>query len=729
MKRLAVGASLLLGLASLARQPVTVEGSGVIPMTRRQAQAADTCGPRRIVEIREADPAIDPVHHAEVLARFIRAAGAPDTAVLLGPDVVLDFSEIAELPVAIARCVTIQSVASFDAVPAGMTTAKAIVAIPEARSSTADGPLLRFGPHRSAGDAVFLEARCTASPGDQADHIRLSGFRIHGPSFGQQRAKDVGILVSRCVDINIGNMELAGFGGDAIRVEDDPDEYVTPESREPPWELRTMEGVCQEPPYNGANGRIGVPSQVRIHDSYIHHNQQPQTAFDSEAGGHGVTVTDGAYAEIARNVFSANHHAIAGGGTMGGFEATQNLILRYGGVEEDGAFTVRTHTIDVGGTGDNGFNGWSGARTLFVFNAFQYNADNAIYVRGSPRCGIHIAQNVFPHHGLENDWGADALRLQYRQDIGAIQLGPGNQINTQTYGRYGICDFDGDGVDDLFLATGVSWWFSGRGQFPWRFMAQRTEQLSDLRLGYFDEDTRCDVLAENDNAWIVSSGGTEPWARLGDQHAPLSEVVFGRFDLAARVTQADRPRRATHAFWRTRNGQWQVTTLTGSDQGWRDVQRSGLQMNALRFGDFDGDGVTDVLAVDRGRWAFSSGGAKPWQPLNASLGTNLRGLIVADIDNNGIDDVIRMTYKTTPIGSGRWTATYVWEVSRDGRTAWQPLKEYSWNMLAGAVAPHVYAGGFGPVGRDAILTLGVDGIGHFFAPVDTSPDWTSTFPY
>ena len=41
---------------------------------------------------------------------------------------------------------------------------------------------------------------------------------------------------------------------------------------------------------------------------------------------------------------------------------------------------------------------------------------------------------------------------------------------------------------------------------------------------------------------------------------------------------------------------------------------SGFPMSALRFGDFDGDGVTDVLAKENGRWAISSGAALPWEP-------------------------------------------------------------------------------------------------------------------
>jgi hypothetical protein len=35
-----------------------------------------------------------------------------------------------------------------------------------------------------------------------------------------------------------------------------------------------------------------------------------------------------------------------------------------------------------------------------------------------------------------------------------------------TFGEYfSQCDFDGDGIDDLFLATGETWWYSSSGKF------------------------------------------------------------------------------------------------------------------------------------------------------------------------------------------------------------------------------------------------------------------------
>ena len=780
MKKLMLLASCLFAAIGVAR--ASSDSEVVVPAPRALVPVqADECpARRRVIEIRTADPGADAAHHRAMRDRFVANARGPNTTILLGPTVVLDFSDVPaeSLPVEIGRCVTIRSVARFArpdrperpgradevrdprrststrdagrrseidaAATRGIPEVRGEVAtevlgerqppaaIPSGRSSTSRGPLLKFGSHRSAGDEAFLQARCYPDNEGQADHIVISGFRLIGPSLGQQQHGDRGIVIIKCVDIEISNMEVAGWGGEGIKIQDEHDEY--PESE---WNLRGQPGACNEPPHNGPGGRIASPDQVRIVDNYIHHNQQPRTTWDNHTGGYGVQVTYGAYARIARNLFSANRHAIEGGGNMGGYEALENLVLRYGGIHYDGPITFRTHQFDIHGTGDNGFGGFAGARTRYSYNAFQFGADNAIAIRGSPRCGIEISNNIFPHDGFEDDWGDDAVKLEYRSDIGSrIKLGPSNTINYNSYGKWAVCDFDGDGIDDLFLPTGVSWWFSGMGEFPWRFLAQRNERLERLRFGYFDADNKCDVVTESNGAWMMSSGGTGAWYRLGQAYAPFSQVHFGRFDPNVTDARPGVTRRTTHAFWRTPQGEWKITTLSGSAQGWRHLGSSRVPMNELAFGDFTGDGVTDVLSVQRGRWAISPSGAGTWQNLNPSLGDGVAGLRFADIDHNNIDDVIRLRYKALPVGLGT-RETYEWEVSYNGTGTWKPLRTYSWltagNFVASTTTIHVFAGRFGTAPGAGILTVDRGGTGRFFAPLEAregrSRDWNSTFNY
>src|SRR5687768_9436916 len=98
----------------------TIAGKWKIPdefMGVRDQPPEAPCPPgeRRVVEIREADPHVDKVHHDLMRKRLVEAVLVPNTTVLLGPNVVLDFSDAPEdqLPISIRSCVTLMSVSSF----------------------------------------------------------------------------------------------------------------------------------------------------------------------------------------------------------------------------------------------------------------------------------------------------------------------------------------------------------------------------------------------------------------------------------------------------------------------------------------------------------------------------------------------------------------------------------------------------------------------------------------
>jgi hypothetical protein len=698
--------------------------------------ACPTSG-RRVIEIREADPAVDKAHHDQMRSCLIDAVAVPNTTVLLGPNVVLAFSDApdTDIPLSFASCVTLMSVSSFPPVafptsscdeptivrkpsppPAGAAELQTRFAPQSARTPHSLGPLLKFGPTRKRikspkdiffppdYEKVFLDVR-TIGGFAANDNVRISGFRLHGPSFGQQHTDEIGILITRSLNVEVSNMEIAGWGGQGIQVVDDP-----------------ADGPGQESPNNREGERIGRPEQVRIFNNYIHHNQHPRTAFNSHTAGYGVETNHGSWAQIYENVFDFNRHAIAAAGDAGGYEAHRNLVLKGGGIHYDGAVTFHTHEFDIHGTGDNGFGGRASVQTWYSHNSFQYLNDNAIKIRGRPALRIFIGDNIFAHEGLEDDWGDDAIAVDDRDDLDVIEIKSGNTIDFDSYGKYGVGDFDGDGIDDLFLATGRTWWFSSFGEFPWSYLSLRNERLSQLRLGYFDADLRCDLLTESGGAWVISSGGTGPWVSLGAFGVPLSEVVFGRFDPDIRDHRPEATRRTTHAFRRASDGQWFVTPLTVAD--WRPVQSSSFPLSKLRFGDFTGDGVTDVLAVEGGRWAISESARSGWKTLNPHLSDDVRSLFFADLDHDNIDDIIKLEKTSVGLAS-----RLTWWVSESGRSRWRKLKTY--NVLGSTTVG--FAGRFGAAPGGAVLLIDPARIGHFFSEaeraVGASPDWNSLFKY
>jgi hypothetical protein len=368
---------------------------------------------------------------------------------------------------------------------------------------------------------------------------------------------------------------------------------------------------------------------------------------------------------------------------------------------------------------------------------------------------------VFPHKKLL-DWGGlipnlfnptasyPAIHLS-QFSVSAAPSGPDviatgdlrNITNTDSFGDYySQCDFDADGVDDLFLATGATWWFSSSGRFHWSFLNTSSKRLKELRFGYFDDDERCDVLTESggDGFWQISSGGTGGWQPFPRPQggivqgfgAPLKDVVFGRFN----PNDLSHSRRTTHAFWRKSNGEWHITPLWNPD-GWEYVGGSRKPLSELRFGDFTGDGVTDVLAVERGRWAISESARKTWQQINPNLGDPVAKLYIANMDRDDkIDDILRLEAQSKP-AADHIDVELKWWRSKNGIDQWREFKSYFFRYPDYAPGVGIvssiesFVGRFGAV-SGGTLVVDEKRTGHFFSPGSQDvayPEWTSLFPY
>jgi hypothetical protein len=231
---------------------------------------------------------------------------------------------------------------------------------------------------------------------------------------------------------------------------------------------------------------------------------------------------------------------------------------------------------------------------------------------------------------------------------------------------------------------------------------------------------------------MISSGGTGRWKPLEQVWLaqplrgvwkPLKDVQFGRFD----PNDLSRTRRTTHAFYRKPDGQWYVKKLSEPARDWKPVQSSSFPMSALRFGDFTGDGVTDVLAVENGHWAYSASAHEPWQPLNNELSDPLAGLFIANMDaEDNIDDILRLEIKPTSAG-----VDLTWLRSKDGRFSWKVFKRYSFPGPIPVRGPHGFVGRFSAA-SGGTLNVDADRIGHFFAKRSaevTDREWRSLFAY
>ncbi|MET0235821.1 MAG: FG-GAP-like repeat-containing protein [Kibdelosporangium sp.] len=155
----------------------------------------------------------------------------------------------------------------------------------------------------------------------------------------------------------------------------------------------------------------------------------------------------------------------------------------------------------------------------------------------------------------------------------------------------------------------------------------------------------------NPVAWKLSDAGTATWTALAPYTFDTSEVGFGDFDGDGKTD-----------VLRATGGRWYYSP--GGTGRWVPGALAGTTRTNMRFGDFDGDGRTDVFTVEDRQWKFSSGATASWQPL-ATSGESLAELRFGDFDGDGRTDVF------TVDGDGKWL------YSSGGRSSWAPLASAS----------------------------------------------------
>ena len=599
---------------------------------------------------------------------LVQAVQTPNTRVVLADNVDMDMSNLEH--VYVREGVTLTSEAPPIVVAPVATGAKGALALP--------GPVLGPPPPsrngQNLGPRLYTNTkprplffiRCNQDHTLWGDNVRFAGFRIQGPHMDMVDGDDnleIGIKVESCLNVDIDNMELSGFSGQAISIDDEL------------W-------------------RQFNPSAVRIHDSYIHNNQHKGT------NGYGVGIGDRAYAGIERNVFDFNRHAIKGSGASGvGYRADRNLVLRGGGVHGT-LFNPNTHQFDVHGDANcpdipgnqHTWNcGNAGDQFWFTNNAFQYTNDLAIKLRGVPRIQANITGNVFAHDSL-----GDAVGTKSSVHINMS----GNTADVDTYGQYGVCDFDGDGKDDLFLATGVSWWYASGGRMNWTYLGPNSERLHQVGLGDFNGDGRCDVVARNAGSGLleIASGGRTAWTALpGNVSVPFEELRFGDFD-------GDK---VTDIFRRLPNGEWWA--ISPGRWGWTLLGSSSLPLAELRFGDFDGNGVTDVMRRNGSTWQVSFGGRTQWQPWSSN-GDELEKLVIGNVDGIAGDDVLRYVIDSGTSGH--------WDISSGGRGSWRRFAAAMWPTMPDDGTPayrtRSFIGRFDSATRPSLLSVDATRFGKRF---------------
>jgi FG-GAP-like repeat len=415
-----------------------------------------------------------------------------------------------------------------------------------------------------------------------------------------------------------------------------------------------------------------APQAIHVFRNYIHDNNKG-------GDGYGVVSGSGAYPLVFANTLQKNVHSVLTDGyAKSGYVAVANLFMA-------GNDSVDTDVHSgTGSTGDtHHFGEISGMAAQLVGNTFlrsktgNKTADFAL--RGVPCSGVtanflnnvsvHSASDaigVFPPGATGTEtipWTEARPRVPYLNVDSKFSIP--DPMKTFLVG-----DFDGDGNDDVFMATGAAWYYSPQGNAEWRFLSAKTETTDTLLIGDFDGDGRADVFKQSGDDWFVSWGGRSDWQLLSSHHRvnmlqcwesqpqPLCAPDRGILDFVIGDFVGDK--RADVFFADGQN--WWVSD--GGTAPFELYATSSFKGQDLLFGNFDSSGKTEVASVVANQWMFvPSQGPHQWTPLRPKLTDTMKGLIAADFNGDGITDI------ALPDPNFPW----IWGVSLSGRGDFQPV--------------------------------------------------------
>lgn len=273
------------------------------------------------------------------------------------------------------------------------------------------------------------------------------------------------------------------------------------------------------------------------------------------------------------------------------------------------------------------------------------NIDGAFEIRRTTSTGAGFNIFVANSEPLDHEVNPSILLRVRMTDNGVPQE------SSDVYIRVDITDVDefadiitrdeSTGRWYLYQSTGADFTKSQFGL--WSTSANWTNIMS----GDFNGDDLTDVVTQypNTGAWFVgvarnSQMATSRWNDTWTNPQQYTDHLVGDFDgdglddIAARNTTT---------------GQWRVSLSTGSafvDTAWSGEFDSSITWTIVKAGDFNGDGLSDVVGFDavtgQGYLGLSTGSGFNVSTWGDSVGrmSRLDNFLIADFDGDGDDDLV-----------------------------------------------------------------------------------------
>lgn len=529
----------------------------------------------------------------------------------------------------------------------------------------------------------------------EGNDVLVQGLHIRGPAAGERAEKKLPNKISGIEVYADPGVTDRTYGRNVVIRDNELNEWTDA--------AVSVNGAVQFPrgevpsDYTGPRIRFEEAGLVRIEGNYLHHNSR-------DKAGYGVVVNGNAYATIEGNVFDFNRHAVAADGrAFNGYVARFNYVLegghKYGNgyygqhfdVHGSGTEASRANRHYDGGPAgeryDVSLNTVRGEQDYGGFLGIARKTRAAFELRGRPAIGAEFNGNVVVHDNF-----GEAVRLKRGSDRSLNPLVPstfnlrrhaGNRFDTDYSTELAPGDFDGDGRADVFVANGTGWFFSRAGIRPWEYLRPSNKRTRELGFADVDNDRVTDVLYRDGAGRLgYLKGGRGDLLPLTSTPVAVDDLRFGDFD-GDGLTD----------IFQTHGGRWSL--WYGSTRTWTPAQTSSKPVSDLLFGEFDGVRGTDVLTVLRRGWSYSSGATQPWARLNGRATRSFDRAVAADVDGNGRTDVL--------VEDGAR-----WRVSRDARSGLQPLRTDSQLLAYPSLKHRMLVGRFDGGTQDLVMTFGVE---------------------
>lgn len=474
------------------------------------------------------------------------------------------------------------------------------------------------------------------------DNGRITGLRIIGSNRSNNQCNVSTLRKYRGVVTNTGINGRNNYEIDNCEIYDWPESAIV---------IHTMSNYSYYTPNDLVIGSFD--KNQNIHHNKIYNN--------NGSLGYGIQLTNTAEPFIENNIFENNRHSIAGGGisnkTTDPCEYNQSYFAKYNLILKKVHDRHPVFDMHAGFENTNCENEFYGGDLIIIDNnTFLNDIENedtsnnsttyrgrSIKLRGVPKTKAIIKGNNFKRPNTRCEAVIQApFHKNERRDNGTLI--PVDSCNV---------DENFELIDNEFNQQNLRVWsISWSGSSSWAPISHSVKLFEDLNFEDFDGDGKTDVFYTDNGFWYIAYGGHTPIYKLNASNIRATGMTMQDFngDGGADLLYVGSDLNIYVAYKYDKDNR---------ETGFRPIYNGDTGLNAnslsdLKFGDFNGDGKTDIFAVDNNsyiRVAYSIGDItdpnpqfSDWQYLKDFLKidevNDIEDITITDLDLDGKSDIV-----------------------------------------------------------------------------------------